>query len=560
MADDNRVSKELSLEALAQEIARVNARAQRAEAENARLEARLRTVESRAANAFATSADPAQHVGDQEGGGSPQFSRRGAFKVLGVAAVAGTGMALGSVLPSAKPAGAATGDYLQVGDGNEASSTTQLSTTEGHGLLATTADNTARAGLFGIDECTTPGSFGIAGESTYGIAAIGTLLGSGGSVSGEGVRGHDLSGSATSYGVHGISTAGIGVVADSETGVGLLATLSGNGDGAMAGEDSSGQANSYGVYGSSTRGIGVQGTSSGNVGILGTLTGSGSGAIAGEDQTSGSASYGVYGSSNAGYGMRCTSETGIGLYSNLTGNGNGAIYGLDSRPESGAYGVFGSSLHGWGLAGQGGQAPLYLEPASTAGPPAANTGSHRVGEIYVDDLGAVFVCTGASTTSGGKTTAGTWREITAAAPSYNNEHLAGSLGNAGSVNLLKTAIRVFNSAVANSPAAPSRAAGPLTAGTPQTLQITGAKVGALAVPAGAVGVIGTVTVEAPAGNGSIHLYPEGGAVPGTTNLLFATGVSLSNFCVVALNASGQMNIEAVTSNTNATFDVTGFIF
>ena len=91
--------------------------------------------------------------------------------------------------------------------------------------------------------------------------------------------------------------------------------------------------------------------------------------------------------------------------------------------------MFGESTNGIGGAFVGGRSPLYLSPAGTAGPPSSSGVVHSQGEIYVDQKGSVFVCTASGSP-------GTWRQVALSAPSYNNEYLGGSLGTAGSVNLL----------------------------------------------------------------------------------------------------------------------------
>ena len=106
-----------------------------------------------------------------------------------------------------------------------------------------------------------------------------------------------------------------------------------------------------------------------------------------------------------------------------------------------------------------------------------------------------------------------------AAPTYyDNPAISGSSGSAGSLNLLSAPIRVFDSRVADSPGAPSRAAGVLAPGTAVTVQVAGTTVGSVQVPAGAVGVIGNVTAFSPTGNGKLVVYPTGGSVPSVTNL------------------------------------------
>jgi hypothetical protein len=332
-----------------------------------------------------------------------------------------------------------------------------------------------------------------------------------------------------------------------------------------------------GVLGASTAGVGVTATSSGIVAILGTLTGSGEGAIAGEDQTQQAApSYGVFGSSISGDGVRATSDTGYGVFATLTGDGDGAIRGIDESTQTDSYGVAGnsnsgfgvvaSSVDGIGITTSGGLAPLLLSPAQgLSGPPTG--GTHSQGEIYVDEAGAVFVCTADSQVItirgvGTHITPGTWQQVSLAAPDYNDNiaAISGSLGRAGSLNLLSAPIRVFDTTVADPPALKTRAAGPLAAGSTANLLLTGYAVDGITVPHGAVGVIGNLTALQPAGAGTLIAYPTGSKVPVPPTVSFVKGATTASLCIVGLNTTGHATVKATGSATGCTFDVAGFVF
>jgi hypothetical protein len=274
---------------------------------------------------------------------------------------------------------------------------------------------------------------------------------------------------------------------------------------------------------------------------------------------------GYNGSSAYGYGLYGSTAYGIGVM------GTGTFAGVSGVCPSGPA-VAGKSTDNIGVAGQGGSygghfggtlAPLFLAPStSTSGPPT--TGDHQAGEIYVDQNGLVFVCT-----VGDGTGVGTWQQLAMAAPNYNdnNPNITGSLGLAGSVNLLSAPIRVFDSRVADSPGAPSRAAGVLAPGSPVTVQVAGTTVGSIKVPAGAVGVLGNVTAFSPTGNGKLVLYPTGSSVPSVTNLNYQSSDSaIGNLCIVPLgsgSSAGKMNIEISSGSpgsANVAFDVFGFVF
>jgi glucose/arabinose dehydrogenase len=74
------------------------------------------------------------------------------------------------------------------------------------------------------------------------------------------------------------------------------------------------------------------------------------------------------------------------------------VYGVSTSGS----GVRASSKSSYGVQAAGGKAQLYLVPASTAGKPT--TGSHELGELFLDRNGALFVCT----TSGSP---GTWKTV-----------------------------------------------------------------------------------------------------------------------------------------------------
>jgi hypothetical protein len=552
MSDIGNTESEVTLEQLARrvgdiqaETARVRADAEAVSAENARLSQRLANIEGNGLGAVAgavPSATAALADATEDAQRRQLVSRRGALRALGGVAAGGVGLAVGSALLGVEPAAAVTPDGgVTLGGNNTATSLTEIdvsgvSPTDLTGFYAIGA-----GGYPGVrGDGGSSGGMGIYGQGGTGSGAGGQAFG--GKPNGDGFQG---TGTGTGRGIVGVGgpssgtgvagfTVGtqqfpqpfpVGVLGNSTGGIGVIGFDDTTGQG-VAGSSGSGP----GMWGASDSGPGVVGTSN-DVGLPDGLDGFG---VAGES----AGGVGVYGRDlSTGSGVTGTSDEGVGVKASST-KGRGLV------AEGGTYGVV----------AVGALAPLYLSPLRTVGPPISTDDLRLKGEVYVDDDGAVYVCT-----VGGSP--GTWRQLAGGAPRYFNKiGVAGALGQAGSVNLLKTAVRIFNPAVAHSPAAPSRAAGVLHAGNPQTLQITGTKVDSIAVPAGAVGVIGTVTVVEPSGAGDIRLYPEAGSVPGTTNLTFSKKVSASNFCVVALNAAGQISIEAVTSATNATLDVTGFIF
>jgi hypothetical protein len=90
-------------------------------------------------------------------------------------------------------------------------------------------------------------------------------------------------------------------------------------------------------------------------------------------------SFGVLAQSSSGTGGQGQSSSGIGLLG-LSTSGNG---------------VAGTSSNAYGGSFQGGLAPVFLQPGSGSGAPSS--GLHQKGELFVDVLGTLWVCTGAGT-------------------------------------------------------------------------------------------------------------------------------------------------------------------
>ena len=513
VSDNLKEDKDVALERLAGEI---RAEAEVLRGEVARLSKRLAHVErSDAGRASVTSSpdvvSPASISGDP--GEDRLVSRRGALRALGGLAAGGVGLAAGATLLGAEPAAAANGDPVLMGQGNQSHDSTQVETDVGWGWIGSTSDPTSTGvgGAWGLD-ASQVGGFGVLGESTRGTGVYGQSVGSSG-LSGfhkiSGVIGDNNSGEAgvtglcdggaLSWGVHGMAGSGTGEIP--------------NGSAGVFGE--SGDAGGVGLYGVSIASDGIQGYAVG--------TGAG---VRGTGASSGGAAPGVP----------------VGV---LGESGQG-------------YGVYGASSGSIGVVAVGGSVPLLLTPATTAiGPPTS--GDHLQGEIFVDAGSGMFLCTG-------RGSPGVWRQIITTAPGYNdnNAGIGGSLGPAGSVNLLASPIRVLDTRPGQPQPTPAQSAGghgPRTAAeNPTVVQITAEKVGTISVPGRAVGVMGNVSVVSPAGPGDLRIYPSGTTVPLAANIVYAQGVTISNFCVVGLNGSGQMSIHVDGGATDIVFDVTGFIF
>ena len=594
MAEDDTTAGELTVEGLADRIAMLEAKNVALEQEIAGLRRGVRggpIVDGPPAPAHDARSRPSPDIGDR--GDSPldtPVSRRRALTALSGAAAGGLGLALGSTFLDAVPA-AATTEYVTLGADNDttnlATSPTEIINHGGTAIYAVTntpsdalGANVSTNGNYqaaiigdggGAYPATVP-TLGIVGLSAS-ITAIYGVTGGPSNVVDEYFAGAIVGDSNSAAGVAGASNAYDGVdgytSAPSKSGV-KGADLSGSTPGAGG----------YGVSGDSTYGTGIYGVSSGPSNIIANPIATQAGVFGDSDVGPGvvgtsKSTTGVEGFSGTGLGVlgltngaTVLSPTGIGVWGGSSDGhgvvGNDAATGIGVLGQSVAgVGVQGYSGTSYGVEAQGGLAPLYLSPAGQTGPPAVGSGTHQIGEIYLDSKGSVFICTGASTGSGDTETAGTWQQLCAAAPRFNdnNAGISGSLGQAGSLNLLAAPIRVFDSRVADPPADPSRAAGEIAAQSTTTLQITGTTVGGLAVPADAVGVIGNDTVASPAGAGYLTLFPAGQSLPSTSSVNFESGDAAArcNFSITALSATGQLSFYNAVQ-CHVVFDVVGFIF
>jgi hypothetical protein len=139
------------------------------------------------------------------------------------------------------------------------------------------------------------------------------------------------------------------------------------------------------LVGTSDSGVGVNGSSNTGIGVAGSAGTLGSTGIG----VSGSGSdTGVVGSGNV-VGVRGAGPT-IGVLGggNLTG-----VKGISIAPGGGG---------GYGGDFEGELAPVWLRPSKTQGPPS--TGTHNMGELYVDNQGALYFCAASGTP-------GTWKKV-----------------------------------------------------------------------------------------------------------------------------------------------------
>jgi hypothetical protein len=286
--------------------------------------------------------------------------------------------------------------------------------------------------------------------------------------------------------------------------------------------------------GAALRSAAIVGDSDTGTGVQGATSIAGQSGVAGADTSGGSGGSGLSGQSINGTGVVGTGPSGV--------SGTGTIGVVGTSNAVAGPGLFVAA----GVIGQGNAlCPGMLAVNSHGGPamelfpgPTTLPATASPGQFIVLSDGSLWY-----------------------APSSNQWI---QLNTGTSVHLLSGPIRVFDSRSTGSasPAFPTRPVGPLAAGSTTTLKITGATVGGVSVPAGAAGVVGNVTVTNVAANGWLNLFPHGAPAPTPatpSNINYQPSENaLANFCVVALNAAGQMDIFA-EAKTDVIFDVTGYL-
>jgi hypothetical protein len=99
---------------------------------------------------------------------------------------------------------------------------------------------------------------------------------------------------------------------------------------------------------------------------------------------------------------------------------------------------------------------------------------------------------------------------------------------------------------------------PLTSGQTFTVQVTGITVGGIGVPAGAVAVLGNITVTNVQGGGDLRFYPSGTGAPFVSSINYSA-TTVANFAVVGLGSDGALVIHVDGAGTDAIFDIAGFV-
>ncbi|MHA3701633.1 hypothetical protein ACXR2U_05570 [Jatrophihabitans sp. YIM 134969] len=158
------------------------------------------------------------------------------------------------------------------------------------------------------------------------------------------------------------------------------------------------------VMGDSKNSSAVSGLSANNCGVYAqSLTSYGLKAASQEDvavRADSETYYGVYATTNSAdhAGVVGSSPVGTGV---LAASTSGT--GLEAVAGGGGSAVDANSALGLGIQAKGGRAPLRLVPSKKTGKPTS--GAHAIGELYVDQVGGLYLCTRAGTP-------GTWKKVT----------------------------------------------------------------------------------------------------------------------------------------------------
>jgi hypothetical protein len=97
--------------------------------------------------------------------------------------------------------------------------------------------------------------------------------------------------------------------------------------------------------------------------------------------------------------------------------------------------------------------------------------------------------------------------------------------------------------------------GPLSKNSVEAFQISGSG----GVPAGATAVAINVTAVHPNALGNLRIYPNGQAIPSTSNINYIRGGDQAAFAIVKLPPSGKIDIYTDNANVNVTIDVFGYL-
>ncbi|NUT33700.1 MAG: hypothetical protein HOV79_11560 [Hamadaea sp.] len=253
----------------------------------------------------------------------------------------------------------------------------------------------------------------------------------------------------------------------------------------------------WALFGGSVGGTAVRGE--GVHGVFGYATGSGKG---------------VEGQSVSGWGVNGYSmnSTAIRAHAGTEGTGNALSAECDNTK-------------GYGVHVQGGKAQLHLQPYAATGAPTS--GSHLVGEVFVDQFGRHHLCVAAGTP-------GTWVR-----PGFNP----------------LVPFRVCDTRPGTGTPYSGTKLGP---GATLAVDVVG--VAGLAIPNGATAVVGNITVVGPSAGTYLTVFPGDATRPNASTINVAAGQTLANQVTTKISAAGILNVYNASGSTNILLDITGFFF
>jgi len=401
-------------------------------------------------------------------------------RLLGLAGAAAAG-AVGAAVTGVAPAAATTGTWTFGQTSNDAGSAeTGLTSTATTQTLSIHNTGTG-SGILGTSTSTDGSDFAVKGSMTATSGAT------------YGVHGTNASTTANAVAIRGDATGASGQTN------GLLATNASTTDTAAAVRASADGATgaTYGVYGSNGS------TSAGAVAVFGEATAS-SGAVIGVKGT-----------------VASTTKDAAAVRGDATG-ASGQVFGVlgVNTNSTGGAGVCGSGASGIGLRGSStSSAQLYLVPSSTtAGPPTS--GSHNVGEFFVDSTGVLFQCV--------NSLSGTWVRqsplVTLASP-----------------------VRIYDS---------RSTGGPLALNEDRQLD---ARANSSGVPTTASAILVNLAIANTVGTGFLGLFKDGISYPGNANInWFGSGQILSNAATTAVANSAKFKVHCGGGSTHVIVDLIGY--
>lgn len=210
-------------------------------------------------------------------------------------------------------------------------------------------------------------------------------------------------------------------------------------------------------------------------------------------------------------------------------NNADAIWSISKGLGAGVHGQS-NTVNGIGVKAQGGRAQLLLQPQSGTGRPT--TPNHARGEIYLDSVGALFVCvTGGSTTSG-------------STPAW--------------VRVGFNPVTTFRVCDTRSGMGTPYSGTKLAAGATLSVALAGAA-GTGVPPAGANAAVFNLTVTNGPAVGFLTAYPSGTARPLAASVNWGPNQTVGNYVTMQLGANGAVQVfNGSTAPVDVIVDITGY--